>query len=186
MNKFKVGDIVIPEEFETIRVDFNSDGNKSILFTRPMHDLVGKPCIVTNEPTEATIDRVIIQEGTSFESQKSKFYWLTDYLTPQAKLGDRFNSGKMQWSLVDFKALEPMVQVLMYGAQKYSPDNWKKGLPINEVIDSLMRHLVAFKDGEDNDSESGLLHTGHILCNAMFLSYMLTNRPDLDNRTKSV
>ena len=29
---------------------------------------------------------------------------------------DRFNEGKMAWELVDFEALEPMVEVLMFGA----------------------------------------------------------------------
>ena len=99
-------------------------------------------------------------------------------------LGKRFNKGKFRWNLVDFPSLVPMVQVLMFGATKYSPHNWKKGLPITETIDSLYRHLNALNDGEDNDSESGLPHIGHILCNAMFLSFMLKNRPDLDDRHK--
>ena len=41
---------------------------------------------------------------------------------------ERHNEGKIKWSLVPFRALEPMVQVLMFGAKKYSPDNWKKGM----------------------------------------------------------
>ena len=84
----------------------------------------------------------------------------------------RFNAGKPQWSIVDFKSLEPMVRVLEFGSVKYSRDNWKKGMPINEICDSLMRHLVAYMDGEELDPESGLSHIGHIQCNAMFLSYM--------------
>lgn len=100
------------------------------------------------------------------------------------KLGDRKNQGKLQWNLVDFPSLEPMVKVLEFGANKYAAHNWKRGLKVTETLDSLMRHLVALNDGEDNDPESKLPHIGHILCNAMFLSYMLKNRPDLDNRHK--
>lgn len=100
------------------------------------------------------------------------------------KLGDRFNKGKLQWNLVDFPSLEPMVKVLEFGAQKYSAHNWKKGLKITETIDSMMRHLIALLDGEDNDPESGLPHIGHIQCNAMFLAFMLKNREDLDDRHK--
>jgi len=37
-------------------------------------------------------------------------------------------------------------------------------------------------EGEDNDPESKLSHVGHILCNAMFLSYMSIFRKDLDDR----
>jgi hypothetical protein len=98
---------------------------------------------------------------------------------------DRFNEGKPQWSQVNFKALEPMVRVLEYGAQKYSRDNWKKGLPTLDVCDSLMRHLVAYMEGEDIDSESGLEHIGHMQCNLMFLSYMMQNKQkEFDNRLK--
>lgn len=96
--------------------------------------------------------------------------------------GDRFNEGKLKWSLVSFKALEPMVKVLMFGAKKYAPNNWKKGLKYTEICDSLQRHMNAFLDGEDNDKESKLYHVGHILCNAMFLSYMFLFRIDLDDR----
>ena len=100
------------------------------------------------------------------------------------KLGDRKNNGKHKWSLVSYKALEPMVDVLMFGEQKYSAHNWKKGLKYTETIESMQRHMNAFLDGEDNDPESGLPHIGHILCNAQFLSYMYQFRKDLDDRYK--
>lgn len=83
----------------------------------------------------------------------------------------RFNAGKLKWSLVHFKSLEPLVKVLMFGAEKYSPDNWKKGLDPKEIMESMMRHVTAIMDGEINDPESGLPHIGHIMCNSMFYSY---------------
>jgi len=88
----------------------------------------------------------------------------------------RFNDGKLQWSLVDFQALEPMVLVLEFGAKKYDAHNWKKGLPVTKIAESMMRHLFALLAGEDKDPESGIEHTGHILCNAMFLSRMMTEK----------
>ena len=100
------------------------------------------------------------------------------------KGGLRFNEGKLKWSLVSWKALEPMVLVLMFGAEKYDDHNWKKGLKYTEVCESLQRHLNAFIEGADNDEESKISHVGHILCNAMFLSYMFLFRKDLDNRYK--
>lgn len=99
-------------------------------------------------------------------------------------VADRHNSGKERWSLVDFEALKPMVEVLAFGAKKYSDDNWKKGLKTKEVCESLIRHLTAYLAGQDNDSESELPEVGHILCNAMFLSHMHLFRPDMDNRGK--
>ena len=87
--------------------------------------------------------------------------------------GLRYNTGKRKWSLVHFKCLEPMIEVLEYGAQKYEPFNWQKGLDEKEILESLQRHLARLFDGEEKDAESGLHHIGHIMCNAMFYSYML-------------
>lgn len=95
---------------------------------------------------------------------------------------ERDNDGKLQWSLVDFDSLEDMVKVLEFGAKKYAANNWKKGLETTKIVESLIRHLTAYLNGENNDSESGLPHTGHILCNAMFLSYIHKFMPDFDNR----
>jgi hypothetical protein len=98
--------------------------------------------------------------------------------------GDRFNEGKLKWSLVSFKALEPMVRVLMFGAKKYDAFNWQKGLSYTEICESLLRHVHAFLEGEDNDKESKIEHIGHIMCNAMFLSFMFLFRKDKDDRHK--
>lgn len=97
-------------------------------------------------------------------------------------LADRFNSEKIRWSLVSWSALIPMVKVLMFGADKYSAHNWKKGLKYSEISESLQRHLYAFMEGENNDPESKLSHLGHLMCNAMFLSWMFIFRKDLDDR----
>lgn len=83
----------------------------------------------------------------------------------------RYNQGKPKWSLVHYKSLEPMVRVLMYGADKYAVDNWKKGLDKKEILDSLQRHVAALIDGQEVDPESSLHHIGHIMCNCMFYSY---------------
>ena len=98
------------------------------------------------------------------------------------ELGIRENAGKLRWSLVDFDALEPMVRVLEFGANKYADHNWKKGQKTTELTESLMRHLTAYLKGEDNDPESGLPHVGHIMCNAMFLSYMHKYKKSMDTR----
>ena len=96
----------------------------------------------------------------------------------------RFNDQKLKWSLVDYEAMKDMVRVLEFGALKYDAHNWRKGLPVTEVIESLLRHIYAYLEGEDNDPESKLPHTGHIMCNAMFLSYIHSNKPEFDDRYK--
>jgi hypothetical protein len=83
----------------------------------------------------------------------------------------RYNQGKLKWSLVHFRSLEPMVKVLMYGANKYAKDNWKKGLDRQEILDSMQRHLASLIDGQEIDPESQEHHIGHIMCNCLFYSY---------------
>lgn len=94
---------------------------------------------------------------------------------PAKEHGLRYNDGKLKWSYVHWKSMEPLVRVLMFGAQKYEPFNWQKGLKKNEILESMMRHLTKLMDGEMKDVESGLDHIGHIMCNAMFYQYMVDN-----------
>ena len=97
----------------------------------------------------------------------------------------RYNEGKLQWSLVDFKSLEGLVKVLEMGAKKYDKHNWKKGMPVTQVSESLLRHMFAFLNGEDTDSESKLSHLSHVMCNAMFLEYIIREKPHYDDRFKN-
>lgn len=99
--------------------------------------------------------------------------------------GSRFNSGKPRFDLLDWDALQGTAAILEFGAKKYAPYNWKKGLPYMEILASMMRHIAAITRGEDNDPETGLPHADHIQCNAMFLSWMMKNRPDMDDRHKA-
>lgn len=91
----------------------------------------------------------------------------------------RYNKGKRKWSLVHFRSLEPMVEALEFGANKYAPNNWKKGLDRKEILESLQRHLGYLMDGEDIDPDSKVHHIGHILCNAMFYSYFLNSEEEV-------
>lgn len=93
---------------------------------------------------------------------------------------DRYNKGKPKYSLLDLKSLEDTVKVLEFGAEKYDRNNWKKGLPISEILDSLLRHVTSLLEGELIDKESGLPHHGHIGANAMFLAHMIRNHLNTD------
>lgn len=81
----------------------------------------------------------------------------------------RYNASKPKYSLLSLKEMEQGVKVLEFGANKYARDNWKKGLKLSEILDSMMRHIAALQSGEWIDPESGLPHIGHIQCNALFL-----------------
>jgi hypothetical protein len=105
----------------------------------------------------------------------------TQALIERDKQALRYNQGKVQWSLVDYKSIEPMVRVLEYGCKKYAKENWKKGMPASQIIESMLRHTFKLLEGELVDPESGIEHVGHIQCNAMFLAYVLKEKPEYND-----
>lgn len=101
------------------------------------------------------------------------------YQTGGQKPGVKQDKGKLRWDLVDYESLEEMVGALMVGAEKYEKNNWQKvDNPKDRYFSALMRHLVAWKNGEKTD-EDGQSHIGAVMANAMFLSYF--DRKDEEN-----
>lgn len=84
--------------------------------------------------------------------------------------GVKHDAGKPRWSLLPWRALAQVVDVLEYGAQKYAVGNWK-AVPDAEAryFDAAMRHLIARAQGERLDPESGLPHLAHACANMLFL-----------------
>lgn len=76
------------------------------------------------------------------------------------------------YDLVPFQEItDAYVRVAEFGAKKYEPWNWTKGLSRIQLCCSLLRHVFAYIRGQDHDPESGLMHTDHILWNAAALSH---------------
>jgi len=96
----------------------------------------------------------------------------------------RFNAGKAEISQVPTSLIKATAEVMMFGATKYGKNNWKKGMPLTSIYDSLQRHLMAWLDGENLDSESGLNHLGHAACNLAFL-IEISKDPKWDDRDKA-
>lgn len=99
--------------------------------------------------------------------------------------GVKHDSEKIRVDLLDAQALEGLAAVLTFGAKKYNAHNWRGGISYSRLIGALLRHTFAILRGEDNDPESGLPHIDHVGCCWMFLSNMMKNRQDLDDRWKS-
>jgi hypothetical protein len=58
------------------------------------------------------------------------------------------------------------------GNKKYGRLNWRKGMSQEVILDSLLRHIQALRDGEVfvPDSEHGATHWDAVMSNAMMLS----------------
>lgn len=102
-------------------------------------------------------------------------------MTEQAK---RFNKGKPKLSyMLDFpNAIESHARICEGGAKEYGRDNWKRGLPFRDVLDSALRHLLAFAKGQDRDEKSGELHLGHAMWNVMAIIEYMQTHPEMDDR----
>ena len=85
-------------------------------------------------------------------------------------------------SLIPKSAMEGAARALGYGAQKYNDYNYRKGLKHRRVADALLRHLMSWLENEDLDPESGLSHIDHVLANACLLSWLIENKPELNDR----
>lgn len=100
----------------------------------------------------------------------------------------KYDDGKPDWSLVPFEALEGMVKVLEFGANKYAGWNWtiNGGFPYTRVLRSCLRHIFAYMRGEDNDPESGLSHIHHAMCNLLFISHYIGNKEKYNKDDRQV
>jgi uncharacterized HAD superfamily protein len=96
--------------------------------------------------------------------------------------GKRFNDDKLRLDLCPTFAQEQYAKVLGAGAKKYGDANWRRGMKWSNVLASLERHLHAIKSGQDYDSETGLLHSAHVMCNAAFLTEYYHIYPQGDDR----
>lgn len=84
--------------------------------------------------------------------------------------GVKFDGTKPDWALLPFTAVSEVVDVLTFGATKYSPDNWKKVKDAKRrYLAAAFRHIVAHARGEKKDSESGFSHLSHAVCCLLFI-----------------
>lgn len=83
---------------------------------------------------------------------------------------EKHDGEKPRFDLLPPEALALVSQILTFGAKKYSPWNWARGLDWSRLYAAAQRHMNAFWGGEDNDPETGLPHLGHALCCLLFLT----------------
>ncbi len=78
---------------------------------------------------------------------------------------------KLPLELITPEILKGLAEVLKHGAKKYAPNNWMRGMSWETVMGGVLRHLTAFRAGEELDPESNLPHLHHAACGLMFLSW---------------
>lgn len=90
--------------------------------------------------------------------------------------GRKDDAGKLRWSLLPLRAMKSVVEVLEYGARKYSEGGWKS-VSRQRYVEAAFRHMVAIADGEKLDAESGLPHAAHAVCCLLFIIHFDGEKP---------
>lgn len=134
---------------------------------------------IKTEDTEATYDKAFYDAIQDKKLRWSGTHYVAFDDDPEDTASppmQRFNTGKppLSYMLELDKASRGVSRVLEYGASKYSRNNYKNGGPMAAkefLLDSMLRHAMAYMNGEDLDEESGLPHVYHMACSAMFAAY---------------
>lgn len=72
---------------------------------------------------------------------------------------------KVPLGLIPAIAMTHTAWVHNLGKSKYGEANWRAtGVCASTYVNAILRHLNAWREGEDNDPESGITHLAHVAC----------------------
>ena len=84
--------------------------------------------------------------------------------------------GKGRCDLLPACALIRLSKHYEAGAVKYEPRNWEKGIPLSVMLDSGIRHLFKYMDGQSDED-----HLAAAAWNILGAMWMEEKRPDLQD-----
>jgi hypothetical protein len=96
--------------------------------------------------------------------------------------GKKSDTGKPPMALLSGAALAEVAKVLDFGQKKYDAWNWSKGFVWSRPASAALRHIFQWLGGEDKDSETGLSHLAHAMCELMFVLDFEVNKIGTDDR----
>lgn len=97
-------------------------------------------------------------------------------------VGNKNDLGKDPWDLAPWDAFRAIVKCLAFGATKYAPRNWERGMAWSRLYGALIRHMTAWWERESIDPESKMSHLWHAGCCVVFLIAYELRGVGLDNR----
>lgn len=102
--------------------------------------------------------------------------------------GIKHDAGKDPWQLLPWDALRVITYILRYGADKYEPRNWERGMDYDRLFRAAIEHLVSWWERDDKgrgpgmDPETGYSHLWHAACCVLFLITYEIRGVGTDNR----
>lgn len=107
---------------------------------------------------------------------------------PDGNPKTRFGVAKPPLSLIPGQARVLLAEAFRDGALKYGPANWRiDPVTASTYLNACERHIVAWQDGEENASDSGVHHLAHaagclmILLDAQASGTLQDDRPPPSN-----
>lgn len=94
------------------------------------------------------------------------------------------DTDKPPLATLPWKALREVAMAQAYGAQKYSPNNWRKGMEVTRNASCAIRHIADYLDGRDLDDESKRHALAHAACRVLFLLENILEKTAIDDRFK--
>lgn len=80
------------------------------------------------------------------------------------------DNDKTRWDLLDWPAMDEMAKIMTIGAATHGNTSWRETTDgLDRYFSAAMRHLSAWKKGENRDRDSGQRHLVHAMCNMMIL-----------------
>jgi len=109
------------------------------------------------------ISQIELDDDAAYEEELKSY-------NENKKEGVKYDKTKPDYSLLPPTALDDVVKVLTFGAEKYDRWNWKKLDNLEDrYFAAAQRHLWAVMRGETHDPESGEHHYAHALFCIMYL-----------------
>jgi hypothetical protein len=132
---------------------------------------------ILTKTTRFSIDALLNKKVTFRKSKTNK-----EENSMSSEKGIKFDSGKVDRTIVPYDSVVEIAKALHFGAKKYSRNNYKQGMEYLRLLAAADRHLGALTKREDIDPESGLHHLAHAgACIVMMLELIRLGKLE-DNR----
>ncbi len=111
-----------------------------------------------------------------------KMEWHKEPLKDKAKT---YDEGKPPLAWLPWDGVDEVAMVQAYGHAKYKDfNNFRKGMEVSRNLSCAIRHIRAYMNGEDLDTESGRNHLAHACCRLLFVLQNLHDGTAIDDRYK--
>lgn len=81
----------------------------------------------------------------------------------------------VRFDLVSPIGLEAVARAAAEGAEKYSDYNWEQGMPVNDLLNHVLRHINEFLSGDRQED-----HLGHAAWGCMAACHSMELWPELN------